>query len=878
MYKTNDEMKKYLIFASTAACLVVAGCVKDKEKDFADDQVVFSATTGALETRTEYGETGTVDETKVQYVDWVTGDEITILMSTGSTDDYTVTNIHDGSDSNGISKASLSAQGSGLSWGTGTDYRTFYAMYPKSGTNGSSLAMVSGSPAMSCVIPATWTPTDATLERLPYGYMFARLETPRTTSVSLTFDSKFTAFCFTLKNPTASDVTLSSFTLSSASKAMNGTYTVNTSNGNVGILPTAGDNKSVTVNFSSLTGEGLVIPRGTTEAPGTRTFTIVTVPDTFDDLTVSCVSDGVTKTRVLKQGSTYYSFAAGKKHNISITLPDFTAYTYEFSVIDPTDLVASQSGSSSTGNVTSYKTNNGGITKTALPWSVEGYYSTYESALAGGTGTGYLGTTKPSWLNTEIASASTPVPSQTLYISYANSLELQNTGLRAVIDSKIANTPTVGTEAAPINLADAAHGIGTTITESANCYIINGPGWYKIPLVMGNSVKNDLKNENKYTYEGATTVSASSGGAFARDFYNYQNTKIKDSSPFLSLPNTASIIWQDVSGLVGSPAIMTGDGSMCTVSSKTVYWLKFQVNAVGQGNAIISVKDGDGKVMWSYHIWVTDYTSSDDATDNMNSLLGWVTTEGSRSRIQGSSVFVRLKQNELDGITQTNHTPIVLSLVILDGDWGEGSVSNGYAPYYQWGRKDPIMPNIDVVYDGSGTPISFSTWSNTSHSTDSGAAYYYYSILQPGAFIQNTFYNNSTTVKNWVGGAVANCNYWCAKRYNDSAMTVVEKTIFDPCPANYSLPYPDFISSVDLSFLPLCSSFGYRIHKTTNASSPTPGSITSPSTVYLWTAYSWASSAFYNMGKGYDYNGSTGTIANHNEGDALCILPMKNSN
>jgi len=311
-------MKKYLIFASVVACLAVSGCVKAK-KDFADDQVSFSASTGTLDTRTDYGVDGSDGGTSVTYVNWVAGDKIKILSSTGSSDTYTVSEVHDGSYSQGISKGNVTPDGSGIAWGTGQ--QTFYAMYPAN-VSGSSLT----SSTMTCVIPATWTPANETeLGQLPYGYMFAKEMTSRTTSVSLTFNAKFTSFTFTLKNPTASAVTLSSLSLSSASKAMNGTYTVNTSNGNIGTLPTAGSNKSITVDFTSLTGGGLTVPAGTTANPGTKTFTLVAVPDSFNDLTVACTSSGTTKTMKLKHNNQFYSFAAGKKHNIAIELPDFSS-------------------------------------------------------------------------------------------------------------------------------------------------------------------------------------------------------------------------------------------------------------------------------------------------------------------------------------------------------------------------------------------------------------------------------------------------------------------------------------------------------------------------------------------------------------------------
>ena len=105
-------MKKYLIFASVVACLAVSGCVKAK-KDFADDQVSFSASTGTLDTRTDYGVDETVGGQSVTYVNWVGGDKIKILSSTGSSDTYTVSEVYDGGNQR-ISKGNLTPDHNGI--------------------------------------------------------------------------------------------------------------------------------------------------------------------------------------------------------------------------------------------------------------------------------------------------------------------------------------------------------------------------------------------------------------------------------------------------------------------------------------------------------------------------------------------------------------------------------------------------------------------------------------------------------------------------------------------------------------------------------------------------------------------------------------------
>lgn len=796
-------MKKYCIFASAVACLLVAGCTKEKEKDFADNQVSFSARTAALETRTDYGDNGTVSGHSVTYVNWVGGDKIKILSSTGSSDTYTITEDHDGTDSQGISKANVNPDGAGIAWGIGT--QTFYGMYPANVT-GSSLT----SSTMTCDIPASWTPTDATISQLPYGYMFARLETARTTNVSLTFNAKFTAFTFTLKNPTASAVTLTSFTLSDASKDMCGTYTVNSATGAIGTLPTTGTNKTITVNFTSLTGGGLTIPAGTTANPGTRTFTIVAVPDSFSNLTLSCTSSGTTKTMGLKKNGTYLTFAAGLKHNIAITLPDFTNFTYTLSVTSPTDLDYA-AGTSSTGRITSKRSDGA-----AVSWSVENYYA---SAADAESKTNPLGS--QSWVTSGLGTNMTGGENLALNIEHTAITPVETTisnNIADEINSAIANRTEVGSVSAPINLANSAGGTGTYITESANCYIVNGPGWYKIPLVMGNGVKGNRTNSLAVSYTGSSSPTT------FKQFLDYKNQVI--TSPYIQNSNSSSTsannagtpisasVWQDVSGLVSNCSIM---GTTSTTSdSKTVYWLKFRVNKLyvnsgdnQQGSAVINVSDGS-KTMWSYHIWVCDYDSSKSITKDGSTYmpypLGWKATGGSIIK-KSFKVYARIEQVS----PGTGHGILELE---CPETYDQNSSTTGDAPYYQWGRKDPLRTgsdNFQILPSGAGFINNY-----YKSITD-----YPNKALRPNSIGEgvNTFWSGGSTAQSAI-------NLWNAANSsaNYSLGQAVSKTIYDPCPAGYMVP------SEIKSPLNICSPDRYL---NPNAASPALGG--DQSIIYFWT-------------------------------------------
>ena len=766
-------MKKYVMFAVTVACVALSSCVKDKEKDFADDQVSFSAQTGTIETRTAYGavsEEIQVGGKYVQYVNWVTGDEITIVSSAGGSDDYTITLDHVGSDALDISKANVSPKGGGIAWGKGV--QTFYAMYPAANsTLGSSLSATDG---MTCVIPATWTPARATeLGQLPYGYMFAKTDPiSRTTNVSLTFNSKFSAFCFTLTNSSTTEpVTLSSLKLESGSKAMSGIYYV-ASDGTLGnSFPTFSDgvNNSVTVDFASLSGL-------TIDANSSATFTVATLPQVFNDLTLYVTkSGGGTKKLQLKKGSSWIEFAALKKHNINVTLPEFGSFDYDFQVVNPTDLT--YSGGTAHASIVSTKTKSGGSAQSAS-WTVEGYYtdaacttlaSGYTSFLPNGIDNGSGGG------NGDISfsyAAATPSAVSSNYQSVAEADIAASTFGSGSSTSKY------------LNLSNPTNMESDYIRESANSYIVNGVGFYKIPLVMGNGVK--FNRANTAAYDGT-------------NFINYKGTTVSSTGPYLhntgSNPSAAYVVWEDVSGLIEADASYNLAGTPIVEGSNGVYWLRFHVNQAKQGNAVIAVTDGTN-VMWSYHIWVTNYIPQNyPGYNNYDSYpgngphkimpvnLGWIYANAitaTGNMYPGECIYAKLVQSGSGSIAimkidRPRHSEVYAATTFADNE----ANPTGSSPYYQWGRKDPLLPALNGSNVTSfGKVTGLNTINNSGATIATG-------ISNPGKFITGSATNNSY----WWGAYNASDNksdLWNLESSNYS--TSVKKTIYDPCPASYCMP------------------------------------------------------------------------------------------
>lgn len=844
--------RKYIygIFVLVAG-LLCSGCGKETTPDVSEG-VRFMATTGGIETRTIYG---TVSGTK-QYVDWVAGDQMTVLMFNpdntveSSTKAYQVSSSERDGD---VDEATVTPVTSGddLRWnsvsGTNT---TFYAMYPTGTLTTSSM---SGTIPSDQTSHLTWSGTTGT-HNMVYAYMFAKnTVTTKASEVKLVFNPEFSAFEFTVTNPGASAINLDSFTLKNigeggSATAVCGNFTLTPSTLAVNPPVASSSNQTVTVSFTGLSGGHLTVP-----AAGSATFTLFTLPVELTDMVISMDfnvgGSTVTRNLNLRKNNSFIVFPACQKHVVSgISLPSVLSGTgtditwnteYYFEVINPTDFTAA-AGTSSTAHVVSYSYTGGTGTPTAVSWTVDGYYETEAAAIAGGTGI-----SKPSWLTTDIASTTTV--DQTLSIAHT---AISSSGdLPTYINNAIkANTSAGGTSSSPKNLANPDN-LGTDsstyIAESANCYIVNGPGYYKIPLVMGNGVVDNALNTNAHTYQGNDATDT-------QLFKNYRNDNI--SNPYLvnNLPSghtmSADVLWSDESNLVSVDGVDNG-------------WLFFHLNSttIKQGNAVIAVYDSynnnntiTNTIMWSYHIWVTDFVpQSRYLTINSNNLmpytLGWVTTAGDYEK-EGGSVYVRMKQSTTNAVK-------VLSLVAPSSSETR-TATGGRNPFYQWGRKDPLM--LRSVVSG------FSNNSSRISASSNFAASYYKSILYPMELLSSTYIwwgsnsGNNTTVY----------NVWNADDYKGHLSTNnTTKTVYDPCPAGYKVPHIDAYvtsSASDISKInDKCLAVGWLNHDVTS-------NLSNSDRLFIWASrHATSSNAKYMHNNTSPYNKFISAATN-----LWCAMPI----
>ena len=289
------------------------------------------------------------------------------------------------------------------------------------------------------------------------------------------------------------------------------------------------------------------------------------------------------------------------------------------------------------------------------------------------------------------------------------------------------NRAYLGSSGAPHDLSYDYNGQMNT----ANCYVVTHPGYYKFPLVYGNAIKNGATNDIAY---GSTT------------FVNHLDRPIEDPYIYENSDCTvgsAELVWQDAQNLISNI-------SLCDDQK----YIKFEITKenIEQGNAVIAVKDESRTTMWSWHIWVT----------NKNV---YETVPIQTVAVNGTSKHTY------------NFMPVPLG-------WDDDIPEQPNCPYYQWGRKDPFCPskgtsNEDkTLYDSSGNSF---TMTITSGRVTTGT-----SIKNPNTYNYYASYPYDWNITTYY-------DYWNATNGTNTSMNDnnVVKTVYDPNPVGFKMPSPD---------------------------------------------------------------------------------------
>ena len=239
---------------------------------------------------------------------------------------------------------------------------------------------------------------------------------------------------------------------------------------------------------------------------------------------------------------------------------------------------------------------------------------------------------------------------------------------------------------------------GTTPTEpvavnlsqsgAANSYIVSDAGKYKFSTVKGNS---------------SESVGAVSSAEVLWETFGTDVT-----------PNVGDLV-KNVSYKDGEVTFQTAD-------------------TFKEGNAVIAAKNASGKILWSWHIWLTDQPAK---------------------QVYYNGAGAMMDRN----LGATSATP---------GDVGALGL------LYQWGRKDPFLGSSSISDDVEAK--STGTWPSAV-SSNSANGTIEYAVSHPTTFITS----QSNNCDWYYTGSLSTDN----TRWTTSSSS---KSIYDPCPQGWHVP------------------------------------------------------------------------------------------
>ena len=222
---------------------------------------------------------------------------------------------------------------------------------------------------------------------------------------------------------------------------------------------------------------------------------------------------------------------------------------------------------------------------------------------------------------------------------------------------------------------------------NANCYIVTEPGKYKFKAVRGNSAID-----------------------------------------YLSDVAGAEILWETYN----DDSEVAASSIVNTVSYAEDYVLFHAPDPLVPGNAVICAKDYDGKILWSWHIWVP---------------------------------ATKIEENTY-GIFNTAVMDRNLGALVAAVAGDEPVDIRSYGLIYQWGRKDPFV-NADGVKSSDNATVAGVELSKA-----------------PSLISIEESIANPTLMGHIDGGD------WSTTHEQDLWQDD-DKTIYDPCPAGYKVPGRD---------------------------------------------------------------------------------------
>lgn len=263
--------------------------------------------------------------------------------------------------------------------------------------------------------------------------------------------------------------------------------------------------------------------------------------------------------------------------------------------------------------------------------------------------------------------------------------------------------------------------------KSANCYLVDANRCTSVMIPLYQGIAG---------WKAVDSYNSKIGRSTAYE-EKYRNAIYNDV--------TAEMVWTD------NPSLKVS-GEKISISSGRYLQLSF-TDAANGSNAVVAMKGTDGKVLWSWHIWFTDY-NPDIIIDRSKGKVA----NGLVHKYQGTLWDGGIYSDKYMMDRNLGSRLVGFSSAVYPD---QTNLPDYYGLYYQFGRKDPFpTEGIGGKLSSEASPVDIEK-----------------GILNPG-----TFYTDATG-GDWISNAGV-----CTDPWAGSSDTVLEKSAFDPCPVGWRVP------------------------------------------------------------------------------------------
>ena len=322
-----------------------------------------------------------------------------------------------------------------------------------------------------------------------------------------------------------------------------------------------------------------------------------------------------------------------------------------------------------------------------------------------------------------------------------------------------------------IQLLDQSPVQSTNLVETSNCFMMK-PG----TNICFNPYKHEAKMDGYNVPLSGWNTHLTDGSTLA------DNKKITD----------VKLVWQTKDDATSGDLVMgyaiSGDdhSNLARITDggdlqKARIHVKVPVSK--GGNALIAAYSGS-KIVWSWHLWITDYVPQ--------GITSSVTYAQAQQMTQNGSVHQYATAAFKSGGTHVGKVVMDRNLCATAGGFpGENASLLEFARrigyLYYWGRKDPFLGSTDgtanelnVIYDGEGRGVQLGKVAYSNITLVNGNTLQYV-IEHPDHIITGSSSDQNQSKCSWYSLNETTADYQYL--YNNS------KTLYDPCPAGWKIPH-----------------------------------------------------------------------------------------